>query len=336
MKLSAVLILILILLVRIYQSWPLSPKEQLNFDSITDNFMPVRDNLASQIREIVPGDQGALLVGILLGSKKYFSKELNEVLINTSTIHIAVVSGQNLSLLVGFVMTGVSWFGRKKTILLALVVSLIYALLTGFGIPTIRALIMVTLSLGAQLVNREAKSLQILLITALMMLIISPNWLLSISFQLSFLATLAVVEVAPKIVSSLSFLPDIIKQDLGVSLAAQLLTLPVIAANFHQLSLLGILTNTLVLWTVSLIMLSGIITLFSLLLGTIIGSICSLIPTILLTYFLDIVRFFNSLDFNTITVGRVALVVWIGYYLLILGIYLKLKGRNVFDKLNKQ
>lgn len=331
-------------MLRIYQSWPLNNRELLNFDSITDNFTPIRDNLASQIIKIIPDDQGALLIGILLGSKEYFSKELKAALTNTSTIHIAVVSGQNLSLLVGFMMTGVSWFGRKKTILLGLTISLIYALLTGFGIPTIRALIMVTLSLGSQLVNREAKSLQILLITALMMLIISPNWLLSISFQLSFLATLAVIEVAPKIANTLSFLPDIIKQDLSVSLAAQLLTLPVIAANFHQLSVSGVLTNTLVLWTVSLIMLSGIITLFSLLLGTMIGSICSLIPTILLTYFLDIVKFFNSLDFNAVTVGKVSPVVWIGYYLLIFGVYLKLKPqivlsrwpRHVFDKLNKQ
>lgn len=294
-------------------------------ESLASEFIPVREFLAGKIDEILPQPQAALLSGILLGIKSELPEGFNNALRKTSTIHIVVVSGQNLSILMGFLLKLAFIFGRRKTVVLSFAVIILYPLLTGLQVPVLRAALMVSLASVAQLLGREKDSSWILILTALVMLIYNPNWLLSISFQLSFLATVGVLIVAPEIVKKLEFLPVVIRQDLAVSLSAQILTWPIIAANFHQASLIGILVNCLVLWTISFIMIFGIISLFFALINLSLGVVVALVPGILLTYFVYIIEFFSNVPFASVGVGRISWVVWVGYYLLILGLYLYLK-----------
>lgn len=147
--------------------------------------------------------------------------------------------------------------GRKETLIMISLACLGYALLTGFQVPVIRAFIMVELAFLAQMFGREGDSIWILALTGGIMLIVNPSWLVSISFQLPFLATLGVLVFPPLITNKLSWVPEIIRQDLGVSISAQALTWPIIAYNFNQVSLIGLLANVLVLWTVPFIMLAG-------------------------------------------------------------------------------
>ena len=156
----------------------------------------------------------------------------------------------------------------------------------------------------------------------------NPYWAFSISFQLSFAATLAVVRVAPLVVANLAWLPEVMREDLGVSLAAQALTLPIIAANFHQLSMLGVIVNALVLWTISPIMLTGLMALVASLIWPPLGWTLGIIPNIFLMYFLQLVNWFDSIPFNKMYIPTLPVVVWAGYYLLLFGAYLRLKQRG--------
>ncbi|OGE30345.1 hypothetical protein A2631_01045 [Candidatus Daviesbacteria bacterium RIFCSPHIGHO2_01_FULL_44_29] len=318
-----------LLLFRIWQVWPLDRKQsESGFEGISGYFTPWRKELASHIYEILPTPQGPLLAGILLGEKTNIPKDLTQALQNTSTIHIAVVSGQNLSMLAGFILTLAPLLGRKKMIVAALSTSLLYAFLTGFQVPVIRALVMVVLVFAAQLFGRENDSFWALMVTGLVMLSLNPNWAFSISFQLSFAATLAVVRVAPLVVANLAWLPEVMREDLGVSLAAQALTLPIIAANFHQLSMLGVIVNALVLWTISPIMLTGLMALVASLIWPPLGWTLGIIPNIFLMYFLQLVNWFDSIPFNKMYIPTLPVVVWAGYYLLLFGAYLRLKQRG--------
>jgi competence protein ComEC len=266
---------------------------------------------------------------MVLGVKNSLPFEFSNALRKTSTIHMVVVSGQNLTLLSGFILTLASIFGRRKTILLNLGVIVFYAFLTGFQIPVIRAAIMVILASTAQLFDREADSWWILGITGALMLIYNPNWLLSISFQLSFLATIGVVIVAPEVINRLNFLPNLIKQDLGVSFAAQALTWPIIAINFNQASLVGLFANALVLWTVPAVMISGAVALLVSLISLPLGALLALIPGILLTYFSYVVTFFNRFFTSSIYIDDVSVFGWFGYYVLLLGLYLWIRKSNL-------
>lgn len=238
---------------------------------------------------------------------------------------MAVVSGQNLSLVVGVIMLSAPLLGRRKALLAAMLFSLFYAFLTGLGIATIRALIMSILSLIGKLFGREGEAVKLLNLTAILMLLFDPNLLLSISFQLSFLATFAAISLSPQVLDRLSFVPMLIKGGLAVSLSAQLLTMPIIALNFGQLSLLGIVTNVLVLWTVLPIMLSATVVLLIGLINVQLASFLSIIPQILVSYFIYIVKFFNYIPGSYLKLPDQSLLVWVGYYFLLAAIYLKFK-----------
>lgn len=314
--------LVLVLAIRISTALPLQKPEGPDpvIEKVSSSLAPAKVFFVDKIEKLLPGTKSALLSGILLGVDSSLPYDLNGALKRTSTIHIVVVSGQNLTLLIGFLLGLTKFFGRKKTVLLSLAVVISYSLLTGLQIPVLRAAIMVGLGLIAQLFGRERESVWILLVAACFMLIYDPNWLLSISFQLSFLATVGVVAVAPLFITKLKFLPEIIKYDLGVSIAAQALTWPVIAANFHSASIVGVFANALILWTIPFIMVFGLVmlgvSLFSMQLALLIATIVD----ILLAYLIYIVNFFSRLPFASAYVPKFSVLFWIGYFVLIYAI----------------
>lgn len=324
-----IILLTALLLLRIYSVDGLNYYQgDPELESLSEGFVPLRDFLSDKIDASLPQPQAALLAGIVLGVKTSLPPELKQALRRTSTIHIVVVSGQNLSLLAGFLMQLGVILGRRKATLLCFSVIILYPLLTGLQTPVIRAAIMAGFTLAAQFLGREKDVFWVLLLTAFLMLIYNPNWIFSISFQLSFLATFGVSVMAPVVVKKLQFLPNIIKEDFGVSLSAHAMTWPVIAANFHQASLVGIAVNSIVLWTISLIMAGGIISLLGVALNPVLGGILALFPAVLLTFFIIIVNWFNTFPFASIYVGNVNWVVWLGYYIFILGIFVYLKKIN--------
>ena len=301
------------------------------------SFQEMRDYLSSKIGEIMPEPEAALLSGILLGNQSNLPFTFKKQLQATSTIHIVVVSGQNLTILAGFVMSLVTIFGRRKTIILTLFVIVFYSLLTGFGVPVVRAAIMAGLTYIGKLMGREGTGWWILVLTGGLMLLYQPNWLLNISFQLSFLATLGVVVVAPIFSEALKMIPKLLREDLAVTLAAQLLVLPVIAYNFGQVSLAGLLANSLVLWTVPLVMVSGLVALVVSLVSTFLGQVVGLIPGIMLAYFVTVVQLFSKIPGASFQIGETSTLMWIGYYLLLASLVWVLFDKTKKDaKIDKQ
>lgn len=325
----ALVLFILLFLLRVHQVGGLRPASFSQSPEQSNSLENFGLYLSDRSQDILPEPQASLLSGMLLGVKKNLPKDFNQALVNTSTIHIVVVSGENLSLVAGFIMFLVPFLGRKKTIGLALLVIILYSAMTGFQVPVIRAALMVGLSFLAQLLGRDRDGPWVLSLTGALMLLFNPNWLFSISFQLSFLATFGVIVVAPELVKRLRALPGVIRQDLGVSLSAQILTMPIIAFNFHQISLVGILANMLVLWTVSLIMIFGALALVGALVSLTLGSLLAFVPGVFLNYFVYIIYFFNNLPFASLSIGDTSVIFWAGYYIFLSGVFLQLrKGRS--------
>ncbi|MCL5784818.1 MAG: ComEC/Rec2 family competence protein [Patescibacteria group bacterium] len=328
----AVILWILLFTLRVGQIGGLDPTYR---DQENELLKPFRQSLSDTATEILPRPASALLSGIVFGDGQKIPFYLKKQLQSTSTIHMVVASGQNLSIVAGFVMSLVYLLGRRKTMLLALLAITLYSLLTGLQVPIIRAGVMVLLTFLAQWWGREKEGSWVLFLTAAMMLLYNPNWLLSISFQLSFLATTGVIVVAPIFLQHLGKIPQVIRQDLAVTLAAQLLTLPVIAYNFQQLSLLGIIANILLLWTIPIVMISGFISIGLGLINTFLGQVVGLLPAVLLTYFINIVEFFAKLPGAGLQLGETSVVLWVGYYLLMVaGLWmLKINSKKVISNM---
>lgn len=280
----------------------------------------LKGEIEANFAQILPSPQWELLAGIVLGSKQVLPSEFKEALISTSTIHIVVASGQNLTILSGLIIGLAPILGRRKAVSLSIGTNLFYAILTGFQIPIIRAAFMNIFVSSGMLVGRESSALYALLASGMIMLIYEPLWLFSVSFQLSFLATFAVMEFAPALERRFNIVPDILRNDLIVSASAFLLTLPIIYENFNRISLTGIIVNALVLWTTPLIMASGGIVAVVSLISLEVAAALALIPGIFLTYLIYIVNFFNSIS-PSLEVKSLGWMFWAGYYLILLALY---------------
>ncbi len=313
--LLAIILYILIFLVRYQQG---------GWDLNLDLFPEIRQNLDHRISALLPSPQAELLSGILLGNKKNLPGYLKLALRDSSTLHIVVVSGQNLTLLAGLFMNLSGLLKRKTAIFLSIFAIIFYTILTGGQVPVIRAAIMAILSFTAQIFGREKDGVWALILTASLMLLINPNWLTDLSFQLSFMATLGVIVVAPILEKYLNNLPEFIKLDLAVTIGAQIMVLPLIAQYFHQVSLVGIFSNLLVGWTIPFIMIIGSLMLLA-------GSVFALLTNIFLTYFIYIVQFFASLPFAWEYAGEQLWIVWLGYYMVLAGIMLILNYNEKED-----
>jgi len=288
-----------------------------------DLFVSQRQALDQKINQFLPSPQAELLSGILLGESKNLPGRLKLALRDTSTLHIVVASGQNLSMVAGFFLALSGLIKRKNAVALSLGAAIFYTILTGLQVPILRAAIMFSLASLAQLFGRERDGAWVLVVTAALMLLINPGWITSISFQLSVLATFGVIVVAPILLKYLDKVP-VIGSDLAVSLAAQIMVTPIIAQNFHQFSLVGLVTNVLILWTVSFIMILGMVMSMVGFFWSGLAWLIALAVSAFLTYFIYIVQFFASFSFAWIYVGQYLWIVWLGYYLVIAAVMLSL------------
>lgn len=330
-----ILILILgaVLLFRI-PSADYSQEVENNLQISNPQIEQLRSTFIKKTKLLLDNPYAGLLLGMVIGVKEEIPYAYNQILKNTGVVHVVVVSGQNLTLLAGFILGLSQYLGRRKTIWVSISVIIFYIFLTGFQIPVIRAAIMFFMASLAKLYGREGDGLRVLILTALIMLIINPLWLMSVSFQLSFLATVGVVIVAPELIKRLKFVPEVIRQDLGVTLAAQIMTAPIIAFYFNQFSLAGLIVNILILWTIPFIMIFGALSLVVSLISIKLASIIVIFPKILLYYFDAVVDLFNK-PWASNYINSFSLVQLCGVYILILGIYFLIK-RNKDDEENSE
>jgi len=143
-------------------------------------------------------DDAGMLNAMLFGDRSRLTKGLRVGFERTGSFHLFVVSGMHVALLAGFLF----WIARRFRLgdaaatLLTLAFTAAYALLTGFGVPVQRALLMTVAFLLARLLWRDRNVLNALGAAALAVLVWSPRALFEASFQMTFLAIVAIGGIA--------------------------------------------------------------------------------------------------------------------------------------------
>jgi competence protein ComEC len=156
---------------------------------------------------ITPDDAG-MLNAMLFGDRTRLTRALRLGFERTGSFHLFVVSGMHVALLAG----GIFWLTRRLRVrevfatAITLAITTAYALLTGFGVPVQRALLMTAVFLLARLLSRQRNPLNALGAAALAVLIWSPRALFEASFQMTFLAIVAIAGIAIPL-GERSFLP---------------------------------------------------------------------------------------------------------------------------------
>jgi competence protein ComEC len=153
-------------------------------------------------------DDAGMLNAMLFGDRAGLNKTQRVGFERTGSFHLFVVSGMHVGLLAGIVF----WLTRRLKLhewlatLLTIGLTFVYAVLTGFGAPVQRALFMTVIFLLARLLSRDRNVLNALGAAALGVLIWSPSALFEASFQMTFLAIIAIGGIAIPLAER-SFLP---------------------------------------------------------------------------------------------------------------------------------
>lgn len=269
---------------------------------IENNYTPIfyklRVYLENRIMSWLPGDPGGLASGILLGGNRLLSYKTRQNFTRDGLSHIIAASGYNVVMVSGWM----AYFGRKirhkkLMILSGILGTILYMLLAGLSASVMRAGIMSILSITALIYGRKSDAIWSLTITAIVMILVNPWYILDIGFQLSVMATLGVL------LSSGS--------ELKIIFMVQLFTIPLILHHFGQLSVVAPLANLLVIWTVPYIMQLTA-------LGLVIPPVLY-VAWPLLAYMLFVAKWLSQLSWASLTVGQMSWP-WVGLWYLILAI----------------
>ena len=223
-----------------------------------------RRRLAASIAAVVPEPQAALGQATLLGLRRNIPQDLNEAFRRTGTAHLLAISGLHVGILLGISLAAsAALLGRKHHLHLIapLIIIWLYGLLAGMSPSATRACIMGSVYLASLAFGRQRGSLAPIGVAAALMVAVSPSIVYSISFQLSFAAIAGIAAFSDTFGDGLR--PPIerligrrsllraplagITDMLGLSLAATITTVPLIAFHFERVSTLGIPVSVLTL-----------------------------------------------------------------------------------------
>ncbi len=221
----------------------------------------VRLEAQEVIARLLPEPEAGLLTGILLGVESGIDPALYDEFNRTGVSHIIVISGFNITVIAGM-MTAIfaRLLGPKRAFGPVVAGIILYVLLVGADAVVMRAGIMGILVVWATYLGRQSTAAVSLFAAGMVMTLANPLTLWDVGFQLSFVATLSLIlfsapmtrrfeaavrrrlpgGIAPTLIG---FLNDA----LIVTLAATVLTLPLIAYYFGRVSIVSPLTNLLVL-----------------------------------------------------------------------------------------
>lgn len=280
----------------------------------------VRDWFADHVRLGIHEPQASLGLGYLLGQRRALPPELTQALVVTGLTHVVVASGYNLTILVRLARRLFVRVSKYLATLAASTMVVGFIAVTGASPSMTRAGLVSGLSLAAWYYGRKFHPLVLLPFAAAITVIIDPTYAWNdLGWQLSFAAFGGVMIVAPLLQRYFfgTTKPGMIRQILGETISASIVTLPILIYAFGQFSNIALLTNLLILPLVPLAML---LTFLAGVGGIILPGLATMIGVpaqMLLTYMTSVVDYFAGLSWAQTTIEMQSWMVWVAYAVII-------------------
>jgi competence protein ComEC len=231
----------------------------------SDQGLDLRNRLSSHVARQVEGAPGAIAVTLATGDRGRIAPEDEEAMRQSGLSHLLSISGLHVTALVGIVVLLVYRLLALSTRLalrwpLMLISAAAgagagvgYTLLTGAEVPTIRACVSALLVMAGLALGREAISLRLLAVGALMIMLLWPESVIGPSFQFSFMAVIVIISLYehPRVRAVFSARDEArwrrLLRGLGAlfltGLAVEIALMPIALYHFHRTGLLGALAN---------------------------------------------------------------------------------------------
>jgi len=233
----------------------------------------LRDRIRDFLRTHGSDSAGPILRALILGERGAIPEEVKEEFAISGAAHILAISGLHLGIIAFILFRGLLWGLRqserialgtnvfKVSALFTIPPIVLYTLIAGGRITTVRATIMIVTYLVSILIDRPRNLYHTLAVAAFAITLFDPVSLMEASFQLSFMAVLTILFLFPRLSRLLKkeeILPHpqtglvhkltLWSRDLLlVSFAAMIGTCPIIAYHFHRCSPMGLVSNFMVI-----------------------------------------------------------------------------------------
>ncbi len=253
-----------------------------------------RESIITSLKtENFGAEELSIVQALLLGQRNDISEETYDNYKDAGAVHILAVSGLHvgiLLLLLQFLLQPLERLSHGNKIKLAFLVLLLwaFAFIAGLSASVVRAVTMFSFLAYAMYLNRPANRFNILALSLFFILLIKPQYIFQVGFQMSYAAVFAIIWIYPKLQGFWYPKPVLVRkiwQLLSVSIAAQLGVLPISLFYFHQFPSLFFISNLLIVPCLGLILGGGIM--------VILLSVLGILPDFIASLYNDIIALMN-------------------------------------------
>ncbi len=276
-----------------------------------------RNSIANTLR-INMNKNADVLIAMLLGISSDIDMKNIRV---AGIIHIFAISGLHLAIISKIIYIFSSFITPKikyKSLITILFVVL-YTIMTGAHISTIRAAIMILIYLFGNVFVRAYDKTTALMLAFIVIVINSPYSLLDVGFLLSFSAVIGIFYISDILFFANS--KNEMKCAINTIVAVWIAILPVVAFSYYTVNTYSIITNFLILPLVPIIIVLG---LFGVILPTFLSKGVLFIASFLIDYIMNLSGFIARLPYSEIFIGKVS-IFFVALYFLLLYVYYKNK-----------
>ncbi len=225
-----------------------------------------RKKLATILDEKIGGNEAEVASAILLGYREDLSRPVVQTFVDSGVVHVICVAGLHVGiifLLLSYIIVFPAKFkhGKLLSVVLILILLWLYALITGFATPVLRATIMFSFLTIGRHFRKYTNTINTLAASAFIMLLFDPFSIADSGFQLSYISVLGIIVIYKPLLSILNPERFIFKKTwelVCVSIAAQVAVLPLSIAYFHQFPNYFIVANILIVPLLTVVICVGI------------------------------------------------------------------------------
>lgn len=282
-------------------------------------------------------NKNGIIGAIILGDKTDLDSDIKELYSVSGIAHILAISGLHIS----FIGMAIYRLLRRRfrflfSAAVSIPVVLSFGIMSGFGISTIRSIIMFILKIIGEVLGRKYDAITAISLAGLVLLVQNPFVVCNSGFQMSFGAIIAIVLILPIVEEILNTDNKIIKV-LSANFTISLVMNPILAWNYYELPTFSFLLNIVVVPLMSVVIVSSIVGIFCscIMFGfgkAVIFPGCGILE--LYTFLCNII---NKSSVASIVVGQPKVTIIIVYYAILLVVLFGLKNiRTKYTRAEKE
>ena len=317
-----------------------------NYSGIRQGLYELRMEIIERLEKLCSDNKGifsiinnknGIIGAIILGDKTDLDSDIKELYSVSGIAHILAISGLHIS----FIGMAIYRLLRRRfrflfSAAVSIPVVLSFGIMSGFGISTIRAIIMFILKIMGEVLGRKYDAITAVSLAGLVLLVQNPFVVCNSGFQMSFGAIIAIVLILPIVEEILNTDNKIIKV-LSANFTISLVMNPILAWNYYELPTFSFLLNIVVVPLMSVVIVSSIVGIFCSCIMFGFGKIVIFPGCGILELYTFLCNIINKSSVASIVVGQPKVTIIIVYYAILLVVLFGLKNiRTKYTRAEKE